>query len=188
MLPIRQRSSSLKVPFYTNTKNQHRKSLNESLLLKTHNENSQIDNLSLLVNTSDYESGESPSGSDTEKINTNDNKKQDLIIKKLEEIHEENKLINRNKCINNLPWNTDDCDKLEILNYIHDWSFPIFTFAEQSDNFVLSKVCQLHVLLSSSVPSISLLLSLYELYSRWLIKYSKKQDYLKHLIYQLMHL
>lgn len=139
MLPIRQRSSSLKTPFSSNIKNQlNRKSLNETLFLKTQNE---IINQQGLVNTSDYESGESPSGSDTEKVansNENSTKQQDLI-KKLEGICEEN-LMNRFNYNKDLPWNPNDCDKLEILNYIHDWSFPIFTFAEKSDNFVLSKV------------------------------------------------
>jgi hypothetical protein len=56
--------------------------------------------------------------------------------KKLDEIKEENNQNSTNK----LPWQLNDLSKLELLNYLHDWNFPIFQLYEKSNNHILSKV------------------------------------------------
>jgi hypothetical protein len=88
-------------------------------------------------------------------------------IKKLEGIKEENlslttcstpsstsstplnKLLMINICKSNnkeidglddVPWSTVELENLDLMNHIHDWNFPIFTFFERSNNYVLSKV------------------------------------------------
>ena len=57
--------------------------------------------------------------------------------KKLDEIKEEKNQNSTNK----LPWQLNDLNKLELLNYLHDWNFPIFQLNEKSNNHILSKVC-----------------------------------------------
>lgn len=53
--------------------------------------------------------------------------------KKLDEIQEENSSIK-------LPWHESETNQIELLDYLHDWNFPIFQLNEKTDNHILSKV------------------------------------------------
>jgi hypothetical protein len=63
---------------------------------------------------------------------------------KLEEITEEESNDHSRKKslleIDSLEWEVDDLKKLELLNYLHDWNFPIFQFYEISSKNILSQV------------------------------------------------
>jgi hypothetical protein len=63
---------------------------------------------------------------------------------KLEEITEEDSNDHSRKKslleIDSLEWEVDDLKKLELLNYLHDWNFPIFQFYEISSKNILSQV------------------------------------------------
>ncbi len=39
-----------------------------------------------------------------------------------------------------LPWQPEDLNNLDYLNYLHDWNFPIFKFSNNSPDFVLSQM------------------------------------------------
>ncbi|RNA15771.1 cGMP-inhibited 3 -5 -cyclic phosphodiesterase A [Brachionus plicatilis] len=114
------------------------------------------------VKTSDYESGESPTNSDynsdTDKLNLKDNQEivsyhHSICSQKLEQIREEynngekknhannSEMGNHKKSIDDeLLWQTEDLKYLELLNYLHDWNFPIFKFYEKSNQNVISQM------------------------------------------------
>jgi hypothetical protein len=39
-----------------------------------------------------------------------------------------------------LPWQPEDLNNLDYLNYLHDWNFPIFKFNNESPDFILSQM------------------------------------------------
>ena len=46
----------------------------------------------------------------------------------------------KNNFEDDLLWQTDDLKDLDLLNYLHDWNFPIFQFFEKSNHNVISQV------------------------------------------------
>lgn len=73
-----------------------------------------------------------------------------VCSQKLEQIKEEynngekrnNREIDSHKksIEDDLIWQTEDLKNLDLLNYLHDWSFPIFQFYEISNHNVISQV------------------------------------------------
>lgn len=79
-----------------------------------------------------------------------------ICSKKLEQIKEEyyanglshnpSKIQNKINIISNcssednLAWQAEDLKDLDLLNYLHDWSFPIFQFYEKSNHNIISQV------------------------------------------------
>lgn len=76
-----------------------------------------------------------------------------ICSQKLEQIKEEynngekknhannGEMGNHKKSIDDeLLWQTEDLKYLELLNYLHDWNFPIFKFYEKSNQNVISQV------------------------------------------------
>lgn len=98
--------------------------------------------------TSDYDSGESPNSSDynsdTDKLQLKDLQYQynnlSTSNKKLDEIKEENS--------DKLSWQVSEISSIELLDYLHDWNFPIFQLNDKSNNHILSKVIYLIDLLN----------------------------------------
>ena len=121
-------------------------------------------NVSNPSKTSDYESGESPnSDSDSDKLKVSSGKsaasiwkcfylfvfekEQQHACKRLEEIKEElfNSLGHKNRGQGSsesqlVEWNEADLKGIELLNYLHDWNFPIFELYEKSQQNILSQV------------------------------------------------
>lgn len=60
---------------------------------------------------------------------------------------ENNRLIDESKKYfeDDLLWQTDDLKDLDLLNYLHDWNFPIFQFFEKSNHNVISQVIYLEL-------------------------------------------
>lgn len=92
--------------------------------------------------TSDYDSGESPNSSDynsdTDKLQLKEQYRslENGNAKKMNKIKEE---INAKKK-QSLTWSPDDIEDVHLLQYIHDWNFPIFQLYEKSQNNILSHV------------------------------------------------
>ena len=63
---------------------------------------------------------------------------------KLEEITEEdvNNHVRKRSLleVDKLQWEVDDLKNFDLLNYLHDWNFPIFQFYEISSRNILSQV------------------------------------------------
>ncbi len=84
-------------------------------------------------------------------INTSSQLKQHLSTSqqlnmslKLEEITEEesNGHVRKKSFqeLDKLQWEIDDLKNYDLLNYLHDWNFPIFQFYEISSKNILSQV------------------------------------------------
>ncbi len=85
-------------------------------------------------------------------------------------------------------WKENEINDIELLNYLHDWNFPIFQLYEKSDQFILSHVliiinffiknnCFMFFCFNFSSIFFNLILIIYKI--RWHIKYLNKSVYSK---------
>lgn len=88
--------------------------------------------------TSDYESGESPNSSDcnsdTDKLQLKEYHKNNRMIKIKEELIDHK----RKKCLNTKQSTVEDIKKIDLLENIDDWNFPIFELYEKANYNILS--------------------------------------------------
>ena len=83
----------------------------------------------------------------TEESLNNHNNQQRQIRKSSDDQLNSADTANANASSNKLQWEVEDLKNVELLNYLHDWNFPIFQFYEKSSKHVLSQVRKIIALL-----------------------------------------